>query len=518
MGFTAAMDDFDEARYAQGPSPLQVSPELPRHGARAAGEMTIVAPTWLRAEDDVIETVLPPRTAGAPVQVQGLTVGGRVRVRAEMQLLGALEIAGVLAVPGILSIEDDGYVREAARSLDGRSGRRAAEVGTPATAERRGSRRARDQLDALVDALHERGWVLGAASGHGVGLREDGTVVVLDLRGLMPHHDLAARHADRRWVDSVLTDPERTLRRRIQEPYDVEPGTGVSSDHAEAMGERADPGALGLSEVILERRGVEQPDSASVRSVIAARRGTEHSAMGRVEHGAKKGPEEGPAEGPGPSRLLRARTVRDPGSPGPSAAEPRRVSGFLPRVRELLLARRSRRTVLITAAAVLLAGTVLGTGTWLVMPSTGQHQDVQDTESDVAVAPAPPIDDAWALAAELAGARHAYVTGLSSQPAAAPGSDALAADIAVRAAYDGYTVEGGGPVVHEAVILQEPTEEGTALLQIIASSEEARLVASDGTPHTVPATPRESIELEISWDGTGWTVQSALPAPSSPVG
>lgn len=484
MGFTAAMDDFDDARFARGPAPLDVAPAPSRHGTSGGEEVAMPAPDWLRDEEDVVETVLAPHGGGtrapARVQVQGLTVVGRVRVRAEMQLLGSLEIAGVLAVPGILSIEDDGYVREAAPPLDRRSGRRAAEVGTPATAERAGTRRARDQLDALVDALHERGWVLGAATGHGVGLRADGTVVVLDLRGLMPHDDLAACRADRRWVDSVLTDSERTLRRRIQDPHHGGIGgtSGTSGDViTDVPVQPEDPagaGVRGLPGAIPAHGEVERSEPATVRPVP------------RGEHAAPV--------------LPRIRT----------------------RIRELMTNRRSRRTTLATAAAVLLAGTVLGTGIWLVMPSTGQQPSETPSEpvseSAAADLPAPPIDDPWALAAELAGARHAYVTGLTPQPVAAPGSDALAADIAVRAAYDGYTVEGGGPVIHEAEVLQGPTEDGMALLRILTSSEAADLVAADGTRHPVPATGQESIDLEIHWDGTGWRVLSSAPASAPAAG
>lgn len=482
MGFTAAVDDFDDARFARGPAPLDVAATHQRHGTSAGGEAAFPAPDWLRDEEDVVETVLAPHGDGARVRVRGLTVVGRVRVRAEMQVLGSLEIAGVLAVPGIHSVEDDGYVRETAPALDRRSGRRAAEIGSPATAERVGTRRARDQLDALVDALHERGWVLGAATGHGVGLRADGTVVVLDLRGLMPHEDLEACRADRRWVDSVLTDSERTLRRRIQDPQlcgtsgiDGNSGTDwtggdVITEIPEQLEGPVGVGAGGLPGATPAHGEAERLEPATVRPVP------------RAEQAAPL--------------LLRIRT----------------------RIRELMTARRSRRMTLTTTAAVLLAGAVLGTVTWLVMPSTGQAPSEQApgqaSEPGVTGLPAPPIDDPWALAAELAGARHAYVTGLSSQPVAAPRSDALAADLAVRAAYDGYTVEGGGPVIHEAEVLEGPTEDGTALLRILTSSEAAALIAADGARSPVPATGQESIELEIRWDGTGWLVLSTTPAPA----
>lgn len=504
MGFTAAMDDFDEARYAQGPSPLHVSPVRPRHGERAAGERAESAPSWLREEEDVVETVLPPQGTGAPVRVKGLSAAGRIQVRAEMQLLAALEVAGVVAVPGILSIEDDGYVRENAPSLTRRGGRRAAEIGTPATAERAGTRRARDQLDAMVDALHERGWVLGAASGQGVGLREDGTVVVLDLRGLMPHDDLAACRADRRWVDSVLADGERTLRRRIQEPLAPGPcGDGIQ-DRAGVMA-----GAIAGS-----MAGVmAAPMPGTMPGTMAGTMAGEPAGGG--DSGSPRPDREHRGAEPQEPALVRSLLAAPASDPSPST---RPLAGPMARGRELLTARGTRRTALATAAAVLLGGTVLGTGTWLAMPSTGKQPGEQVTASAAAVAPAPPIDDAWELAAELAGARHAYVTGLSAQPVAAAGSDAMETDIGVRAAYDGVTVEGGGPVIHEAEVLEGPTDEGTALLRIITSSEAAELVAADGTRRPVAATPRTSIELEISWDGAGWRVESTTPTTSPGVG
>src|SRR5699024_10417491 len=83
------------------------------------------------------------------------------------------------------------------------------------TSERQGQARARESLEALIDALHERGWVLGAPLGEGAGIRTDGSVTVLDLSGLRPQEATGARLEDRRWVDSVLRDEGRTLRRRI---------------------------------------------------------------------------------------------------------------------------------------------------------------------------------------------------------------------------------------------------------------------------------------------------------------
>ncbi|MBE9404118.1 hypothetical protein IOE58_07925, partial [Brachybacterium sp. Marseille-Q2903] len=105
------------------------------------------------------------------VRVRALTGLGEQLVRAELQLLASLEVAGVRAAPAVLEIEDDGYLREAGNpvgpgSTDGpraAQGRRRALETAPGTQERQYLARAREDLDALVTALHDRGWVLGAS-------------------------------------------------------------------------------------------------------------------------------------------------------------------------------------------------------------------------------------------------------------------------------------------------------------------------------------------------------------------
>src|SRR5699024_7014376 len=120
----------------------------------------------------------PPRSRrprGSPA------AAGRDQLRREVQLLATLEVGGIGAAPAVLEVEDEGYVREGAAPLRGRRGRRSAEDATPGTSERQGQARARESLEALIDALHERGWVLGAPLGEGAGIRTDGSVTVLDL-------------------------------------------------------------------------------------------------------------------------------------------------------------------------------------------------------------------------------------------------------------------------------------------------------------------------------------------------
>src|SRR5699024_11226640 len=96
----------------------------------------------------------------------------------------------------------------------GRRGRRSSEAATPCTSERQGQARARESLEALIDALHERGWVLGAPLGEGAGIRTDGSVTVLDLSGLRPQEATGARLEVRRRDDSRLREDGRPRRRR----------------------------------------------------------------------------------------------------------------------------------------------------------------------------------------------------------------------------------------------------------------------------------------------------------------
>ncbi|MGY5764594.1 hypothetical protein ACXET9_05255 [Brachybacterium sp. DNPG3] len=152
------------------------------------------------------------------LRVRALSDQGLEEIREELQLLAALELDGIVAVPAVLSVEHDGYDRESATPFGvsgtvGAGGRRRALGTAPSAHEREALADARFQVEELLDALHERGWVLGAPHGSGLGLRHDGTVVVLDLSGLTPSTSSAEAHADHRWTDSVLHDPDRTLRR-----------------------------------------------------------------------------------------------------------------------------------------------------------------------------------------------------------------------------------------------------------------------------------------------------------------
>jgi hypothetical protein len=433
---------------------------------------------------------------------------GRESVTAEMQLLAALEVAGISAAPDVLAIEEDGYVRESAPPLVRRGGRRSAGGASPATAERLALARAREDLEALVAALHERGWVLGAPSGRGLGVRADGGVIALDLSGLRRETALSARSADLHWIGTVLEDGERTLRRRVH---------GV-------------PAA-----------------AAPVEGALDAGTGPEPEAPG-------PGPEPGAPE-PEPTAPVRhLRRARTEGrTAGGRAAAERTGTRTRRRRRGAAIARvladsRHRRTAALSAAAVLVAG--LGTGLAVTItdsrtgedgpavaseqhgegpedPSTGGGPNGADgsdgtsgssgtsgtsgtvgSEGADVVAP-PPIEDPWALAAELAGARHAYLTGTSTVPVAADGGPAAQEDERIRAAYQGYEVRGGGPVVHGAELLEGPDAEGRAVLRVLTSTDPGQVVGTRGEVRETPGGGSTNVDLTLSWDGQRWRIQEA---------
>lgn len=563
MGLTLPMDDFDDARFTRGPAPLggrarrrallrepQGRPGPANDGCRQDGSESQDPGERLRCTEDVLEELVDGGDGRSAVAVHGLTPAGRLQTRAEMQLLAALEeVAGLRTVPMILTVEDDGYVRESAPALRRRGGRRSAEAGPPATAEREAVAHVRDELDALIDEVHERGWVLGAAPGEGLGRRADGSVVLRDLRGLRPSEQLADRHADRAWVDSVLDDQERTLRRRVHACEQPLPDTDVTRART---GPRSGPDAADLAAVSVDpalssgRFGPGEPARHDDRDRFGRESGDGgwggDGDSGRYEEWAPRrgedgdGPWEEPTTGRTgprtamarlrplgplpphhperrirPGRLLGAGVRRRPGAGGPPEGSRAARAG-----------RGLRRRAVLSAGAVVLAGVVIGTGSWLALAPDGTDA-VTDRpaphapQPPSASAPAPPpvIEDPWALAAELAGSRHAYVTGLSSRSVAVPGSAASREDDDVRRAYESLTIDGGGPVIHEATLLEGPVEDGTAELLVITSTEtySVREAASgkEGAAETVPASAEVEIRLSLQWDGTRWLVASSVP-------
>lgn len=506
------MDEVDDEQFS-GRS-LSTRPSA-RHARRA--HPALEEDARRRVEGDREEVLLGTPHEPRAVRLRGLTAGEQERLSAEAQLLAALEVAGTTAAPAVLELEDEGYVREVAPVLSQRGGRRSAGTGTPPTGERRAIAHAREALDALIAALHDRGWVLGAEHGQGLGRRGDGTVIVLDLRGLRQEESLSARQSDRRWADSVLQDQDRTLRRRVHlagaavaDPALAlaEPTTGAAEEAPPAPALRTEPTdpAPRAQPAPSLPSAPSQPPAAG--ALPAPRRG--------------RRPPSGPRTATARSRL-HGPSVTAPTTP--STAQVRVASSLLATgrlvpasIRDVLREPRLRRIAVLSGALVLLSGLVVALGAWWGHehqdPTAGQEAPAVEAVPESAARPTPTIEDPVLLVAELAGTRHAYVTGLSDAPASASGSAALEEDQHLREAYEGITVTGGGPVVHSAEVVQQAGDGSTAVVHAVTSMESLRVQDADGDLSTVPGTGRVSVELVLGWDGQQWRILSAEQLPA----
>lgn len=495
MGFTARMDDFDDESFSR---PALFSAPAAPHARRAAAVSGEAGRR--RVEGNREEQLLGSTMSPHAMRVRGLEEGERGRIQQEAQLLAALEVAGVVAAPAVLELEDEGYVREVAPVLGRQGGRRAAETGTPPTGERRAVARARESLDELIGALHERGWVLGAPHGCGLGVRADGSVLALELDGLRREQSLSARQADRRWVDSVLQDQDRTLRRRVH--------LGQARTEQDALVLGGEPSPQGPRHLPDQAPAQVEEEPASALQPMPPQPAPAQPASSPSSLPVPRRRRRDAAESRPQLSLSESHTDRPAVVPTGFGADHRVWSA----IQEVLRQPRLRRTAVFSGALVLLLGAVVGLGAWWAqdrdVPSTEREQPVATTPTEAAPAPAPSIEEPQLLVAELAGSRHAYVTGISDLPTSAPGSAALAEDERVRDAYEGTTVRAGGPVVHSAEVIEQPGSSHTAVLHAVTSMQELHLQEADGGSATVPATAAVTVRLVLEWDGEQWRIVS----------
>lgn len=472
MDDTAAMEPSDDA--APAPTPAGHEAGVRGHGRRRGDGAR--APRSLTTQEDREETLLEDGRQG--VRVRPLTAAGELRVREEMQLLAELELAGVRAAPAVLAVEEDGYLRELLAPVRAGAGRRSDPAGAPHTGEREALVAAREDLDELLAALHDRGWVLGAPPGTGLGRRASGGVAPIRLDGLRRSGSIGDRQLDRLWADSVLEDGDRTLRRRAPSRSwtDLEGGSATG-----------DAGDAGPSADHDQEVTPEDPASEAVPGAAPAA--------------------SPPWHGPVPATALPLPAPRAAGEEHRTRARSR--SGLRRRTAD-----RVRRTVRRRPRALLaavLAGAVLIGGGVVVgarLAGTGTAGEVTADAPAVQAPAAAEITDALALATELGTARHAYVTGASGTSVAVPGSDAAAEDDALRAAYAGSEVRGGEPVVEAAELLAVEDGPGTASLRVVTSTPAHEVQEEDGTVRAVEATAPSAVVLHLEWTGTRWRIAS----------
>ncbi|PWH05652.1 hypothetical protein DEO23_10570 [Brachybacterium endophyticum] len=432
------------------------------------------------------EVLLVERAGDVVVRVRALSDRESQRLHLVAGLLTELNEIPVRAAPRLLDAGGGGLLLERSVPLRSGSGRRRAEAhrASPSSAERRALVTAREDLDALVDALHGRGWGVGLAPGGGLGTRRDGSVVLADLRGLAPGPAGRERLADQHWVDSVLEDQDRTLRRRI----DQGPAAGPRSEAdgpRPAGSARADPEPLG--------RGILGPESIDHRHRAA------------------------------PSARPRSRN-------GERSLAGRRRGGHPPVPRRLALVLAGGLLVLAGGATALAMGSEHRAAE-APHPGTATGADhgtgpgaTRETRSGTSAGPrgAVPrsdpagveasITDPREFAQELATMRHGYVTGAGEESAALPGSPAADQDDQVRDAYADAQVAGEGPQVTGAVLEKIDDEEGTARLRVSSEQGELRVRMPDGVVRVRAAHPAAEIRLELErGDDGAWRVREVDP-------
>lgn len=393
------------------------------------------------------------------VVVRAIAPGGIAGVLEEARLLGELEAAGATALPRVLGTSATAYVREDAPPWGARLGRRRAETGSPATAERVALAAARELLDASVSALHERGYVLGLEGREGLALRPDGSVVVTELGSLRRAEDLASRRADQRWVDGVLGDQGRTLRRR-HETLTIAPRT---SD-----GERETP----------------------VRSGPAAAPPAGSDDTGRS--GAWAPPATPRRETMG--RRARRRRPR-----------PRRPRRLLAGAVAVALVSMTLTLLIATRAEA-----PTGSRTTARPAATRPTESVAEAPAETSAVVAP--EDPVALVAALASARRAHVVGKAGDSATLPSSPAAQEDGRLAEAYAGIDVAGWETQVVSAEVTALDTAAGTATVRARVAESPCTLTYADGSSRVVPAAAEHDVELRLAWEDGRWLLTEVAPA------
>lgn len=227
-------------------------PELWAHAGGSAARPTVPPARLVQSTDCVIgRTILKEEhrevlTAQGPDNCPVMIVRADDpeeidRVAREAGLLDELADAGATAFPRVLSRACTEYVREDAPARRTASGRRRAEAPSPGTQERLALAEAREQLDFSLALLHERGWALGLEDDAGLGVREDGTLLIRDLSRLRPDARLRDRLGDQHWIDTVLGDGDRTLHRPVPATEATPTGAGGIPPAGDREGARAVP-------------------------------------------------------------------------------------------------------------------------------------------------------------------------------------------------------------------------------------------------------------------------------------
>ena len=446
--------------------------------------------------------------AGICLEVSARSAAGREALRQEADVLALLAELRLRAAPALIEVQGDGYLRETGRPLCGGSGRRIDRDGAPAPEERAAQARAREDMDALLEALHGAGLVLGLEGSAGLAARGDGSVLVDDLRGLHRSGATADRLADQRWLDTVLHDQGRTLRRRIDQeaPHDVLDAPDRSGAGPSPWLQEARPGSR--PHAAQAPAGAAVPGAPIRRGPGEARSGGTRWAAGMIGRladpggsrgrGPRGGGRRGAREG-GRRRGVRRREAVILGGAGAVVAllVPMLVM-FAPPMREGPAEGASVPTPVASVDVPPPSATP---------PATGVPVQT-DGPSGAAV---PSLEDPQSVLASLAQQRHDYVLGVAGDTAAAPGSPAESEDEAVREGYRGASVQGWRTVVHGASVRSEDPAEGIVVLEARIEESAHTVLGPDGARREVPGSGIVPVRVELQQVQGAWRIREVAP-------
>lgn len=456
--------------------------------------------------DGELETTLLRRGRSLICRVRGLHGAARDHLDEIGDLLLDLSMAGVRAAPRVLAAAPGELELEGAAPLRRSPGTHRAEAAghPPAAPEREARAGAREDLDLLLDALHDRGWVLGLTSHEGLALRGDGRVMVLDLSGLHRSPEADERLRDQRWIDAVLEDQGRTLRRRINGPFG---GTGDSGSALRAP--------------LLPARELAHQGFVDSRPTL----------LRPLAVTAVEGYDEGRA--PFPSRRRRDPAGATGWVPGGAAGRGRRGwSAVLPRAG--------------AAAAAAAAALLVGAGAILLLDGGGGAAAKDAAASPVSSAPGPPpaiapggasgvasgdadggadgVDQSTAAASalpdprdglqELVAQRHAYLTSRSSASPNVPGAPADLADARRRALFEDAAITAPEPRVVSAELTSLDAQSGTAEVLAVLDVAPGQARFEDGTVTALPAEETQ-IRFRLQALEGRWLILEAEPVSDS---
>lgn len=396
----------------------------------------------------------------------------------------------------------------------------------------------RRALEDTVLAIHSAGWACGLSLETPLGLRHDGSPILLHPERFHPDAVARERTRDLQWIDHVLADADATTLREVTVFGNNAPGglgrqsgdgTTASIQHAErAEVSWAFPTANIDHTVCHQPDARQEPDGRQEPGAAqnhdeepnACEQGEEYRPLAGLlspvsspdtPHRRSKQPQ------PEPPELFDAEQWRasvrtpaeSPRSPARRGGAPHVMTGRAIGVPLLLV------TALVVTALLCLGGAIYGFSRAPQAPSgitSSLHDAPGFSGSAVAAAtPAIPHDrlESTRFAQELVEGRRRYLLGESSVPAAKPGSELYRKDELLRQELSTRDVVRWDITIHDAIFT--PGREDTAELLMTATESDITIRNPDGSEVTQAGAGRIQWRIELEMQESRWVIVAVNP-------